>query len=454
MNIMQNKILKICAYVQSKYAKTAYKKECFNIRKWVGLQIIVDSLNRAGYEVEYASEANVHLFDIVLVSITASCDWWSFIAERVEWQCADYKVIVGGAGVMNVRPFLPYADCFVLGRGENLITKIISSLEKSNELDDSSVIWAHSFSMNKQYKIKQEALYSHAVKQTNSKDFKERSIGCSHKCIFCSYTYHRKYETLDTGYYDPSSEFNTEQDAYWEKTLLDIHKSGTYNFKHLRTTAIDGFSERIRFMVAKPITKEILHEFFCQMARYEKPNRMKLYNIVGYPGETEDDWFEFLEVLVEVDATLRAGKAWGVVLHCTPFEAMPATPVACWPMSYINYRGKIAEVLSYGKNTTSKFYAGNKFFAVESKGTNSLSTVILSAIAMRGTESDIDNVERIAITKKFWYSRSDVKQVTLEKYFDVDRLFGAFTVGTLPTRNIRTYTPVEKAWGCTPWLKL
>lgn len=46
--------------------------------------------------------------------------------------------------------------------------------------------------------------------------------------------------------------------------------------------------------------------------------------------------------------------------------------------------------------------------------------------------------ERVASAK--------VKQATLEKYFDVDNLFGEFTPDTLPTRNIRTYCKVEKMW--------
>ena len=67
-------------------------------------------------------------------------------------------------------------------------------------------------------------------------------------------------------------------------------------------------------------------------------------------------------------------------------------------------------------------------------------------IVHRGTELDADAFVKIARSKKFTSSNARVKQSTLEKYFDVATLFGAFTPDTLPTRNILTYLPVENGW--------
>ena len=33
--------MKICAYVQTSYAKPVYKTECFNVRAWVGMSVII-----------------------------------------------------------------------------------------------------------------------------------------------------------------------------------------------------------------------------------------------------------------------------------------------------------------------------------------------------------------------------------------------------------------------------
>lgn len=59
--------MRICAYVQQRYAKSAYKNECMDTRQFVGLRIVIDCLERAGYNVEYAGQATVHQYDVVLV---------------------------------------------------------------------------------------------------------------------------------------------------------------------------------------------------------------------------------------------------------------------------------------------------------------------------------------------------------------------------------------------------
>lgn len=177
------------------------------------------------------------------------------------------------------------------------------------------------------------------------------------------------------------------------------------------------------------------------------PHQVKFYNIVGYPTETEDDWEEFLDDIKTADAALEpASKQTGILLHSTPFRAMPATPMACMPMSYQNYRGRVAKVLGKGKYKGNIFYQGAALWAVESMGTESLPTVAQSAIVWRGTEEDGDNFAKLACSSKFRSAATKVRQATIEKYFDVSRLFGTFTPQTLPTRWLRTYCAVERTW--------
>lgn len=99
--------LKIGIYVLNKYAKQTYSKECYNVRLNAGMAVVCDILKRAGFtNIDYCSAATAHKFDMVMYSVTSDCDWWEFIAERVTWQKGDYKVCVGGQGVLNPRPFL------------------------------------------------------------------------------------------------------------------------------------------------------------------------------------------------------------------------------------------------------------------------------------------------------------------------------------------------------------
>lgn len=447
--------MKICAYVQSAYAKSTYANECLDTRQFVGLRVIIDSLQRNGYEVEWAGSATVHEYDIVLVSLTSDCDWWSFITERLKWRKSSYKIIVGGAGVLHVAPFLAFADYFSLGRGEESIVNLIRKLDGKEFVEDDSIIESASFSYDKIYHIRQtDFVYPHRIAlATNEKGFKEGAIGCNHRCLFCGYTWQRKFVSPNKYYAMADSLFGNIEDI--ERAMLDIQENPeSVNFSKLRTTAIDGLSERLRFMVNKRISRQCMVDFLNKMMDSNaKPHQLKFYNIVGYPTETFEDWLEYVETIREADAgRTRKEKQWSIVLHSTPFRAMPATPLACAPMSKKNYRGQIGGILGKGLKGNI-ILQGNQIWSVESMATESLSTVMLSAIAHRGSESDSDTIAKLCSSKAFWSANSQVKEATLCKYFDMDKLFGEFTAKTLPSRYLRTYCEIEKMWSKPAWKK-
>jgi hypothetical protein len=442
---MDKSKLKIGVYVLTKYAKQTYSKECYNVRINAGMAVVCDILKRAGYtNIDYCSSSTAHKFDMVMYSVTADCDWWEFVAERVTWKKGDYKVVVGGQGVLNPRPFLELVDYFVLGRAENVQDKIADAILNGVDCNDEHVVCSKTYNPDRLYYINQsDEIYPHDILLDNGQTYHEDVIGCNHKCLFCGYTWHRKQAVQEEFNY--SGLWNGGADR--ERAMIDMHNGVDVDLVKLRTTAIDGLSERLRFSVNKKITRSMLQEFLERLAKCEKPHQVKFYNIVGYPTETFDDWEEFLDDIRTVDAGFRKQeKQTSILLHSTPFRAMPATPLACKPMSYINYRGLIAKKLGKYKYKGNIFYQGNAMWGVESMATESLCTVTQSAIIWRGTESDTANIIKIATNKKFSAASSLVKQATLEKYFDVAKLFGAYTPDTLPTRNIRTYCKVEKMW--------
>lgn len=442
---MKKEDLKIGVYIMTKQAKQNYKNECFDVRHNAGVSVVIDSMKRNGFtNISYCSSYNVAEFDMVMFSVTSDCDWWQFIAERVEWPKGRYKVVVGGAGVLNPRPFLSVVDYFVLGRGENLNYKIAEAIANGDDFESDFVVTSKTFSMSKEYRIKQtDDIYPHDIKLENGITYHEDVIGCNHKCLFCGYTWHRKHTSNDRFRY--TGLWGGLEDK--ERAIIDMVNGDDVDLNKLRTTAIDGMSERLRYAVNKKISREALREFLHRIATCEHPHQLKLYNIVGYPTETEDDWNEFLDDIAYADKDLaKSEKQTCILLHSTPFRPMPATPMACQPMSYVNYRGKIARDLGKGKFKGNVFFQGNAIWAVESMGTESLPTVIKSAIIWRGEERDFDNIVKIAKSKKFESAGSAIKQATLEKYFDVGKLFGKFDKYTLPTRNIRTYSAVEKMW--------
>ncbi len=180
-------------------------------------------------------------------------------------------------------------------------------------------------------------------------------------------------------------------------------------------------------------------EFLRRQATIPKPHQVKVYCIVGYPTETEDDWCEFVEDLSSVDSTIPRQKQWQILLHCTPFRAMPATPAATWEMSLKDYRGQIARRLKAPTMPGNVFYQGNAFWAVEGMGTDSLPTVIDSVLCLRGIEKDAEKMSKLACSPRYWGAPTSAKLATLERYFDVGRLFGAYAWDTLPTKYLNTY---------------
>jgi hypothetical protein len=108
---------------------------------WSGLRMLCTEINRAGYEIDYCDKETVNLHKVILVSLISALDWFDFIAERVQWPAGNYKVIIGGAGVDNVRPFLEYADIFVFGRAENIIAPLIQATLENQRFFDPSVCY-------------------------------------------------------------------------------------------------------------------------------------------------------------------------------------------------------------------------------------------------------------------------------------------------------------------------
>ena len=147
--------MKIGVYVLEEHAKKTYKNDNYHTRLYAGMEIVVDILKRAGYKVDFIGKSTVHKYDIVLMSITSDSDWYPFVAERVQWQKGHYKVIVGGQGVLNVRPFIPFVDYFVLGRAEGIIDKLVMAMDNNMPFEHRSVIESRSFNINNRYHINQ-----------------------------------------------------------------------------------------------------------------------------------------------------------------------------------------------------------------------------------------------------------------------------------------------------------
>lgn len=390
---------KIGIWIPEKHAKATYKNESYNTRRNAGMTVVADILTREGHQVEYASSRTIGGYD---------------------------------------------ADFFVLGRAEGAIEGLISGNQ-----DHPSIIDSRTFDPGKEYRINQvEKPYPHQLTLENGRCYQENMIGCPYACHFCGYSWHRK---ATAGEFRAGFEWSGGADV--EMAMLDLAKGAKVeNLDRLRTTAIDGMSERLRRMVNKPISRDILKATIYRIAAEgRKPGKGRwiiLYNILGFPTETEEDWREFLTDVEAVDKELpqthRYGEARGlkIVVHSTPFNAVPGTPLATAAMPRRDYRGALAK--SLGPELEGfRIYDGRGLFVTDSQTVEGQATVSENAIMLRAIEEDTDKIAAWARTKSYDGLPTSKKQATLEQHFDLDRMHRAYTAEDLPTRYLRTHREIR-----------
>jgi radical SAM superfamily enzyme YgiQ (UPF0313 family) len=95
---------------------------------------------------------------------------------------------------------------------------------------------------------------------------------------------------------------------------------------HTLTTALDGSSEGLRKKLGRPLPSARLVEA-AQLARASKFDRLKLYLMLGVPGESDADVDECAELLRELSRLLP------VALAVSPFCAKPGTPLGGAPFA-------------------------------------------------------------------------------------------------------------------------
>ena len=264
----------------------------------------------------------------------------------------------------------------------------------------------------------------------------EGYIGCNHKCLFCGYTFHRTQKRKGTFAYKNVGSKNNEEHA-----IIEILKNKNINLQHLRNTAIDGSSQRLRFNVNKKITNDMLNEFFMKLFEI-KQKAIKLYNLVGLPTETDDDYNEIVNVFINADKkTKKTEKKIWIQLHNTPFKPLPLTPLANTEIKYKDYRNVFTNLFN-----RRPIYEGKTGILMETLYCESLPTHTTDIIIHRATEQDAQNIRKIATSNKFLNATAQQKKEILEKLFDVKKLFGNYNADNLPTKYLRTYCKVEKIW--------
>lgn len=290
----------------------------------LGALVIEDTLERAGIDVGRCSPETAHEYRLVLVSFNSTYDMLSFyqqVAMLPGWQPDKrvFKVLAGGFGMQNptvVRQFIDYA---AFGRAHTWIVEVVDTILGGGVPQHESLMHLPDIHP---VTISQSPLYNgrFAGKTPYGEDYQELFTGCPLKCKFCHYTWARKYDDKREtrgSYVQESLTGGGTPELTWDQLFTYGKKAGRVR------VAIDGFSERLRYIYGKRITNQDLIGGINAIGQYKGNTVLLVYNICNMPGETDIDRNELYETLKAADPSGRVV----FVLHSTPFRPSLATPM-------------------------------------------------------------------------------------------------------------------------------
>lgn len=304
------------------------KTSSFDSNSNMGARVVIELIRiKNSQEVDFCSAATAHNYEIVLVPFTSTYDVYAFykeVALREDWQPKNRKftVVGGGFGMQNPTTIRNYVDYAVFGRAEGFLHELIDSLLGGSIFEHPSVMKLPNI-----YKVK----IGQAEELMDLDFFHERFVGCVRKCKFCHYTWMRKPTLSPEVNWIQGGEFD---DGYkvGSKASIEVMLKEVKNIdkKYGRVrAALDGYSERLRFLYGKKITSEDFIEAVEHVGSFDKASFFDLYNIGSLPSETDED-------REELSTTLRRIKPKNTVIlvvTVTPFRPSLATPMQFAPVS-------------------------------------------------------------------------------------------------------------------------
>lgn len=291
-----------------------------------GLSLCLSRLH--GYEVYRVTPKTAKYVDVLLFS----CFWWEHIYLLADFlrragirKGGKPRIVLGGFNTFNPVPFQAYSDAVVCGDGEGVIEAVIGG-------ENPGLIWRN------------EAPLSAFCHETNDIARIELARGCKYRCRFCAVAHLKPYRETPVDEIEAVlrrtklkrvSLFAPEPTMHSaDKEMTEIcHRLGKMRvdsdvrLDHLSKrddsvprVGIEGLSERLRKSVNKPYTNQrIVNAVKDAIAQGRKG--LFMYIILDLPGEKDEDWNEFRELLSEIG---RLPGSSGFLLKPSPSVFMPS----------------------------------------------------------------------------------------------------------------------------------
>jgi len=418
---------KIAFLVYKPWRKPRRKETSWDNLSQIGPYMLIDTLRRAGIDVGFCSSDSARNYDVVMVSLTSNYDVLAFSREvfgHPDWKNRKFKVVIGGFGAQNPYPIQEYVDFVWFGRAENEIVWLVNN---KFDVDHPSLMKLPNW---KVCKINQsDKLYPYPIrlntKAHGKEEITETIYGCPNKCFYCHYTWARKY--IHTSKHYQLKQYPSSQE-------LDMFNIEQYDPKVASVlVGLDGFSERLRFLVNRKITNDNVKEFIEGISNKTetkgKAIMLKMYNITGYETETDEDYQEFVDLL---NSDMNLKKRVLLIVHNTPLRPSPCTPIAYAKITpYANARKYNCKIID--KPLISGFFSNYQ---------ESNYALLESLVVERAQASTQKIFIDVVFNKKLKQLLSDDRIKALSMKHDLSPLYREYSVDEqLPTWFVEGYMP-------------
>jgi len=378
----------------------------------IGALVVKDILERAGHAVGFCAPETAKECRVVLVSLTSTYDVYSFyrhVAKRPEWQPGKrtFKVVLGGFGLQNPYTIRNFADYALFGRADDIVIDLVAAALDGKPFYHASVMNLPEITPVEIAQTK--ALYPHPV-SFSGKVFEESFVGCPNKCKFCHYTWARRSTGHSGEYVNMTLTGLSSPEMTWKQMMLSDGKLGRTR------SAIDGFSERLRYNFGKKISNADIVAGIERLGAYEGNTVCIVYNIGSMPTETDADRAELYRVMGSANPENRVI----IVLHSTPFRPSLATPMQ-WEA--------VTLAPNWNKLGGKAFFDSDKLRCVHSTGNEAPYSHLISVVAERATEKTDKLFHAICFHPKLQSGTSARRVEMVTRNFDVEQYTRRYEIG-------------------------
>jgi radical SAM superfamily enzyme YgiQ (UPF0313 family) len=299
-------------------------------------------------------ETNSVLRDFDILAFSCSFEMDFFTVYEIASQFPEKMKILGGRTSYNPFPLKKVIDYFFVGDAEESLPEFLEMYEEGGDLSAVEGVFKEGKAKARQSPLLYHPVYEPVQWGEYEEAFPrsfllEISRGCSRKCKFCLVSHcvgkkrERPIDVIQSiiEKAETSTKFGTivliGPDSHsCIEDVIEVCNPYRVSLPSLRIESLsEGLlervapetvtiapetSERLRFNLGKSVTDEDILEKAALVAKYSK--RMKLYFMVGLPGEKEDDLNGI------VDLTRKIAKIIRTTVTVSPFVPKPHTPYA------------------------------------------------------------------------------------------------------------------------------